>query len=168
MSFCESFNNYVEEAGNCSTTTPPAICNLPGYLTFKEKLFKAKINPFMSQTMKEHILYTYDLLETNLKTDSSINYNGSWNSVNNCKLQDGRTIYDYGYKPSPSIPFLNGQLVKISPSFTKFTQCVPPFIQMFISADLFIVILFIIMIILIVIYLVGYDNIKNEFGKHII
>jgi hypothetical protein len=143
-SFCESINSYYGE-GNCSIANPPAACSLPGYLSFKERLFKSKINPFQSQLKKEHVMYTYSLLENNLK-NGGINYSGSWTSAMFCNLPDGKTIYDLGYKPDPAINFLNGELVKISTDFRKIVQYVPPVIQMFISADLFIVLLFIIII----------------------
>ena len=163
--FCAAISEYANSS--CSVVNPPPICSLAGYLTFKEKLFKAKINPFSSQTQREHILFTYDFLETNLK-NGNVNYTGSWTSAMLCTLPDKKTIYNIGYKPNPAISFLSGRLVKISPDFEKLIQYVPPVVQMFISADLFIVLLFIAIIIAVVIYSTGYDNVKNELSKYII
>ena len=163
--FCSAISEYTNTS--CSVVNPPPICSLAGYLTFKERLFKAKINPFMSQSKKEHVLYTTDLLETNLKK-GNINYDGSWTSAMLCTLPDGKTIYSIGYKPNPTISFLSGRLVKISPEFEKLIQYVPPVVQIFISADLFIVLLFIAIIVAVVIYSVGYSNVKNELSKYII
>ena len=162
--FCNSVISYASTS--CSIVNPPAICSLGGYLTFKERLFKAKINPFLSKEKKEHILYTHDLLESNLK-NGNINYDGSWTSASRCNIPE-KNIYSIGYKPNPTISFLNGKLVKISPKFKQVVQYVPPVIQMFISADLFIVLLFIVAVILVVIYFIGYGNIKNELSKYII
>jgi len=160
-SFCESITQYYNISGNCSNSNPAPLCSLPGYLTFKEKLFKAKINPFQPQLKKEHIMYTYSLLENNLKNDN-INYDGSWSSAMLCKLPSGKNIYNLGYKPNPAISFLNGDLVKISNNFKKITVYVPPFIQMFISADLFIILLFIIIILTAINYFYGI----NIFSLH--
>lgn len=141
MNFCGAIQSYFLQSGKCSETNPPNICSLPGYLTYKERLFKAKINPLMDMNHKEHILYTHDLLQSNVSSYPD----GSWTQANYCTLPDGKTIADIGYKPQPTIPFLANTLP------AQYALYVPPFIQMFISAELFMIIVFIILVVLILI-----------------
>ena len=177
---CSAFLTYLANQQTCSDKiNAQPICNLPNIMNINNVLINGELNPFTNPlkiaNLKNWISVQSQKLNSIYK---GIDSNLTWQEATYCKITNPENTSQYYYPLNPYSPHTNiynlgyKPLSLIGKEFQNTiigVNCpykLPPYLEYFISTDLF-VIVFIILIVLIILYALLFSNSDTDNKKSI-